>query len=465
MQASPFIMTPNNNITEEILMRKEYFAQYYSEVYNITIDKTNSNIIIRNNCYEIKLDKQTLSLLTKVIFNTIDDMFTFSLNIFNQNKYYIKQILNNKMILVIGVYNMIEGREKEIELELKENFEDKNYLIKELFNRYSKMEKNIKEVNYNNQILKQENNKLIQENMNLKIDLENVKNNYGGIQMQINNIMNMINQIQQQLNQFNEQYNKINQQINQINFNNNNNKINEEEKNDELIDLKFYCFDENSQQYSIIIKCKPDDILQEQIMKFRQKDERYKNDDIFLANADFLDEKKFYKIKHLHLPSFNNTILIHVAKAKYHFKIKFIISNENFFVNEYEYNHIEKVSEIIKTEKTTFGQAAYLVGVYSGSVEESSDYDKAVSALKEKGVISADVDSNKEINLAELSYLCMQTTEMNGGLFYTLFPGPRYAFRELKARGILPALADPGVKVNGRDAIAVLNGCIEEDGE
>ena len=158
MQASPFIMTPNNNITEEILMRKEYFAQYYSEVYNITIDKTNSNIIIRNNCYEIKLDKQTLSLLTKVIFNTIDDMFTFLLNIFNQNKYYIKQILNNKMILVIGVYNMIEGREKEIELELKENFEDKNYLIKELFNRYSKMEKNIKEVNYNNQILKQENN-------------------------------------------------------------------------------------------------------------------------------------------------------------------------------------------------------------------------------------------------------------------------------------------------------------------
>ena len=67
------------------------------------------------------------------------------------------------------------------------------------------------------------------------------------------------------------------------------------EKNDELINLKFYCFDENSQQYSIIIKCKPDDILQEQIMKFRQKDERYKNDNIFLANADFLDKKIFIK--------------------------------------------------------------------------------------------------------------------------------------------------------------------------
>ena len=74
----------------------------------------------------------------------------------------------------------------------------------------------------------------------------------------------MINQIQQQLNQFNEQCNKINQQINQINFNNNNNNnINEEEKNDELINLKFICFDDNSQNYSIIIKCKPDDILQE----------------------------------------------------------------------------------------------------------------------------------------------------------------------------------------------------------
>ena len=125
----------------------------------------------------------------------------------------------------------------------------------------------------------------------------------------------------------------------------------------------------------------------------------------------------------------------------------------------------EKLTELINTDKATFGQISYLAGVYTGKVAEDADYDTAVKTLSSEGIIGADKTADTEITLAELSYLCMKTTGLKGGLFYSIFPGPRYAFRELKAKNIIPPAADPSEKVTGRDAIAVLNGCLPQDGE
>jgi hypothetical protein len=131
MQAAPF-MTPNPQYNaEQILLRNQYKALFNSNFYNIIIEKTNNNIIIRNNYYELKLNIQALSMLTNTMFNSIDQAYEFIINIFNQNKYYIKEILSNKIILTIGIFDIM-GNQKEIDLELIENFEDKNYLIKEL---------------------------------------------------------------------------------------------------------------------------------------------------------------------------------------------------------------------------------------------------------------------------------------------------------------------------------------------
>ena len=126
MNAVPF-MTPNSFNFEPVIIRKEYKAVYGSNFYNIIIEKTNNNIIIRLNYFEIKLNIQSLSLLTNTIFNSNDKAFEFIVNIFNQNNYYIKNILFNKIALRIITYDMIQGNKKEIDIELCENFEDKNY--------------------------------------------------------------------------------------------------------------------------------------------------------------------------------------------------------------------------------------------------------------------------------------------------------------------------------------------------
>ena len=218
MKPTSLIQTPNENTIEEILIRKEYKAKYLSEIYNITIEKTNRNIIIHTTYYQLKLNTEQVSVQINDNIKSIDEAYEFITNIFNQNKYYIKEITSNSIILIIKAFDIIKGIEKEIELSLKENFEDKNYLIKELFNKYIKMEKDITEVKDTNMIFKEENNNLKKENNNLKMEIESIKNNQmNEINMQIMNINNIIKQIQIQLNQFNDSFQKVNQIQNQIN--------------------------------------------------------------------------------------------------------------------------------------------------------------------------------------------------------------------------------------------------------
>ena len=93
--------------------------------------------------------------------------------------------------------------EKDIELILLENFENKNILIKELFNKYINIEKEIYEMKNDNKLIKEENDKLKQDNNILKKEIEIIKNNnkneIGGLHIQY---MNMMNTFNQQIKQF-----------------------------------------------------------------------------------------------------------------------------------------------------------------------------------------------------------------------------------------------------------------------
>ena len=91
MKAAPYIKTPQLEEDEEILIQKEYVVKYNSDLIKIIIGKTKHNIIIRNTYYELKLSKDDLSLLTKIIYKSIDESFEFLKNIFEKNKYKIKE--------------------------------------------------------------------------------------------------------------------------------------------------------------------------------------------------------------------------------------------------------------------------------------------------------------------------------------------------------------------------------------
>jgi len=124
----------------------------------------------------------------------------------------------------------------------------------------------------------------------------------------------------------------------------------------------------------------------------------------------------------------------------------------------------ESISDIIKTSEATYGQVSYLAGVYQGNVPEDASFEAAFSAYKESGIISSSVTQSDAIPLKDASLLCAHATGLKGGLFYSIFHNARYAFRELKAKKILPPSVDPNMKISGRDAVAILSGCISVTG-
>jgi hypothetical protein len=121
----------------------------------------------------------------------------------------------------------------------------------------------------------------------------------------------------------------------------------------------------------------------------------------------------------------------------------------------------EEISSILKAEKVNCGQASYLAATYTNSITESDNEAQAFDSMKNAGCFSESSTATSQITLSQISYLYTKALGIKGGLFYTLFPSPRYAYKELKARGVLPTDADPSMSVSGRDCIDLFNSCLE----
>ena len=113
-----------NNLFNNIIEYEEYFLIKDNNIYKIYILKLKNEIIIKCKDYQISLNINNLSILTKSIFNNIDDIYQFIINIFEQNKVKIKDIISYKSIKLILKIN-IDNMEKEIEIILYYNKENK----------------------------------------------------------------------------------------------------------------------------------------------------------------------------------------------------------------------------------------------------------------------------------------------------------------------------------------------------
>ena len=220
----------NEKFFETLIEYKEYYLIKENIVHKIIIEKRKDEINIKTKNYEKKLDLNELSTLTKSILNTIDDGYQFIINIFEENKVTIKDIIKNKSIkLVLKIY--IYNKENNIELELGYNNENKDIIINELNNSYNILKKDIIKLKDEIKILKEEINKLKiinnnsnnQKNKEIKI----LKDEIDRIKLDTNNINNKEK----------EEIKILKEEINKLKLLNNDRNIqnNEENKKPEII--------------------------------------------------------------------------------------------------------------------------------------------------------------------------------------------------------------------------------------
>lgn len=140
-------------------------------------------------------------------------------------------------------------------------------------------------------------------------------------------------------------------------------------------------------------------------------------------------------------------------------KFLFILGLALFSVTVVNAQSAEKISALLKTQQVTKGQTAYLAATFKNMVSDDASEEDAFNILMEKKYFSAKDSSGDLITLGKACEIFSKAVDLKGGLFYSITHNSRYAYRELKAKGILPSDVDPSLKISGRDAIAILDGC------
>jgi len=117
----------------------------------------------------------------------------------------------------------------------------------------------------------------------------------------------------------------------------------------------------------------------------------------------------------------------------------------------------EVMDGIIATPAISVSQASYLVFVASGKLAEDATQDKAYELFLNLGWMKNPGDSSRALKSSEYAYLLARSFGLQAGIFETLFPGPRYAYRDLVSQGIFSAQGDPDEPLTGVEAVRILS--------
>ena len=101
-----------------------------------------------------------------------------------------------------------------------------------------------------------------------------------------------------------------------------------------------------------------------------------------------------------------------------------------------------KVSTFLESEMVGFPNSTLSVITLSALADQGWGIE-----IKERGA---------PITLGEFAYIVMRAFDLPGGVMYSLFPGPRYAARELGYLGLIPGNSSPYRLISGDEVVQVL---------
>ena len=84
---------------------QEFFILNNNSIIKITLCKTNQEIIIKSNNYEIKLNHENMEKLLQMKFDNIEKEYIFLINLFQLNSVMIKDITINKSMTFTFIQN------------------------------------------------------------------------------------------------------------------------------------------------------------------------------------------------------------------------------------------------------------------------------------------------------------------------------------------------------------------------
>ena len=115
--------------------------------------------------------------------------------------------------------------------------------------------------------------------------------------------------------------------------------------------------------------------------------------------------------------------------------------------------------QIFGEKKLTWSSSAYLVLTANGTMASDNTPEYCFSILQRLGWVVHSTPARlpkDKISVADFCFLLTQAFRWEGGWWYSWFPGPGTAFRELLWAGFLPQATDPDDTLTGAQAVNLL---------
>ncbi|MGA2615213.1 MAG: hypothetical protein ABSG38_17395 [Spirochaetia bacterium] len=122
------------------------------------------------------------------------------------------------------------------------------------------------------------------------------------------------------------------------------------------------------------------------------------------------------------------------------------------------------VDSLLSEKAATFGEAVYMVMAAITAVPDTASPADAITALQAQKWEVKVQDASSPVTLGQYSYLLMRAFKMRGGLMYSLFPGPRYAARELAFRKLISGDSSPYRTLSGEEVVQILGSVMSYEG-
>jgi hypothetical protein len=120
----------------------------------------------------------------------------------------------------------------------------------------------------------------------------------------------------------------------------------------------------------------------------------------------------------------------------------------------------DKISEILQSEKVSYGEVCYIVASAQGFISDDASYEQAIQTLYDKGQIKTLVYKDELIPLVNIAYVYSQIWKVKGGIMCRVTKGsPRYVFKQLKTDGVIDKSKDPSFFISGREALSLYTSC------
>lgn len=124
----------------------------------------------------------------------------------------------------------------------------------------------------------------------------------------------------------------------------------------------------------------------------------------------------------------------------------------------------KEVDLLLADPQVSYARAARYVLPAADILPVSASEADAFKAALEKGWLPEGADPASPIRLDESAYLVMSAFSLRGGLLYRLFPGPRYAYRELVYKQYIQGRRDPAQPVPGERLVRILGRVLDAKG-